>query len=402
MSSVKLYNMPKRSKSKGDKTKTKTQCTEHITAAALKKKEQPQQSIDKTSVWEYGPFVAETSAVPHFVSESIQEIAAYWMNGIPKQLTPRELGYAKSCKVISDSRIVFIYENISDYQIGLGKHIFNAVHESETKPEIPRDLEISFFIQKPVFILGPFICYKQINRRCIECLRELIGFYSNSENILNLIVPIVNRTFDVSKRALEFCCVTKSKRDNVCYKYVIEGEPVLVAIHQQYNQWLKMWKRECFDFFQRYTRIYMPYIYQDEPKLVETTTGQLHGIYWAHMYGVIEYARKNLDIIMHDMSITHGRNRRDIKNHKAKGVRRPRQPLVDSSSKGLNMFPVDITVIFTEDDDYEDYSSDNGGSFQDSLQDHTVRDHKDYQNLPCFSECDMEFEIGDNEPMEIC
>lgn len=298
---------------------------------------------DAGGPWNYGPFVAETTTVPQIVSENIQDIAAYWNCGIPAQIGPKELGNAAGCEVLSESRVAFTYDN-----------------ESRLADD-KQDLRISFTVRRPVFELGPFICYKQISRRCIECLRELIDFYSQDDNVLNLIVPIVNRTFDVSKRALEFCCVTKAKRDNVCYKYTVEGRRVLVSVHRQYNQWLRMWKRECFDFFQRYTRIYVPYAHNGQPKLVETTTGQLHGIYWAHTYGVIEYARKNLDTIMHDMSVTHGKNRRDIKNHKAKGLRRPRQPLVDSSSKGLNMFPVDITIVFGEDDDnYEEYASDSG------------------------------------------
>jgi hypothetical protein len=387
--------MHKRSKSKGDKRKRFAKVGEGYQAAEK-----------AGAMWEYGPFVAETTTVPHFVSESIQEIAAHWKSGIPAQIGPKELGYATACDVISDSRIVFTYENIpdrryvgEDCKFGFGSH--TGVCSTERADE-KQDLKISFTIQKPIFELGHFICYKKINRRCIECLRELITFYSHSDNVLNLIVPIVNRTFDVSKRALEFCCVTKAKRDNVCYKYTIEGQPLLVDIHHQYNQWLKMWKRECFDFFQRYTRIYVPYTHQDRPKLVETTTGQLHGIYWAHTYGVIEYARKNLDTIMHDMSITHGRNRRDIKNHKAKGLRRPRQPLVDNSSKGLNMFPVDITVVFGEEDDnYEEYSSDNG--FQEPCDDEIQYSCSSLQCCRSNSDYGAENEIDDTpKPMEIC
>ena len=351
MSSVNSDMMSKRSEKKISKVEKIKRSMKHE-QATLEKREA------RDNAWEYGPFLAETTTVPHFVSQSVQEIAAYWMNGIPEHIGPKQLGYAKACQVISESTIVLTFEDIPEYHFTIGNS-----STSENLQE-KQDLKISFTIRKPIFQLGPFMCYKKINRRCIECLRELISFYENSTNVLNLIVPIVNRTFDVSKRALEFCCVTKAKRDNVCYKYMIGGQPLLVDVHQQYNQWLKMWKRECFDFFQRYTRIYVPYVHKGDTKLVETTTGQLHGIYWAHTYGVIVYARKNLDTIMHDMSVTHGRNRRDIKNHKEKGLRRPRQPLVDSSSsKGLHMFPVDITVVFTEEtDDYEEYSSDNSSS----------------------------------------
>jgi len=364
--------MPKHPKSKGDKMKRLSKA-----GAGMD---------DAGGPWNYGPFVADTTTVPQFISENIQDVAAYWNSGIPAQIGPKELGTAAGYEVLSESRVAFTYANVPR----LGAAIC-----SEAKADEKQDLRISFTLRKPVFELGPFICYKQVSRRCIECLRELIDFYSQHDNVLNLIVPIVNRTFDVSKRALEFCCVTKAKRDNVCYKYTVDGRRVLVSVHRQYNQWLRMWKRECFDFFQRYTRIYIPYSHNDQPKLVETTTGQLHGIYWAHTYGVIEYARKNLDTIMHDMSVTHGRNRRDIKNHKAKGLRRPRQPLVDSSSKGLNMFPVDITIVFGEDDDnYEGYSSD--GGIQEGCD--------DLSHGFCSSECDEEHETYETQeaPMEIC
>ncbi len=310
--------------------------------------------------WEYGPFVSKHAVLPHHVISALEEIAPMWIYGVPKVIGKSELGSAKRCQVHEIHKDtedeVSLWFQDSSCADSMNN---NAIGNPKSKTSL---LEIVLTIRVPVFQIGPFLLYQSISRRCIECLRELQHFYQQNDNVVNLIVPIVNRTFDVSKRALEFCCVTKAKRDSVVYKYVIDDIPTIVDVHKQYNQWLKMWKRECFDFFQRYTRIYIPYEMNGKRLLVETTTGQVHGIYWAHTYGVIVYARNNLDTIMQDMSLTHGRNRRDIKKFKARGARRPRRPLVQNTSSSTVLFPMDITVYFDDNtDDYEEYTSDEEG-----------------------------------------
>lgn len=334
--------------------------------------------------WEYGPFVTDSNEIDHYIIVILQDLAPLFIgdynndNIVTKIMKNDQTKCIKSVKLISTAesqqsleKVIFEFYNGNINRSIDGNTDGNTDGtDGDTNITESDTTKITVTIRKPVFTMGPFFSYRKISRRCIECLRELQQFYENNENVVNLIVPIVNRTFDVSKRALEFCCVTKAKRDNVVYKYSINDMPIIVDVHKQYNQCLKMWKRECFDFFQRYNRIYLSYTLEDQTnltnkKLVETTTGQVHGIYWAHTYGVIVYARKNLDTIMQDMSLTHGRNRKDIKKFKSRGMRRPRKPLVQGSSTGTALFPVDITVYFNnETDDYEEYASSDAEEYE--------------------------------------
>lgn len=217
-------------------------------------------------------------------------------------------------------------------------------------------------VRRPLMKMGVFLLYDPVQPRCIDCLRMLSEFYSSPETIDALLVPVVNKTVDVSNRMLEFFCVTYSVKNHVVYKHAVgtSGDERIVDVHDEYTKCLKKWKRECFDFFQRYKRIFV--VHPVEGKLLQTTTGQLHGLYWAHMLGVLQYVRANHSAVMREMSSIHGKNRREIKACKFKGIARPRKPLIEhsgvsrSSYKKMQAHRKDVLqtnlhVVFDDDDD---------------------------------------------------
>lgn len=237
--------------------------------------------------------------------------------------------------------------------------ISSSSNEGETMMMMTLDLEV----RPAVCVLGPFRLYEPVSNKCLECLRSLAQFYSVPENVREVLLPITENSSSssssnsagggsvVSSRMLEFFCVTYTKQTPVVYQHVPFGgaaaaaaagssskkrREVVVDVHTDYNSYLKVWKRECFDFFQRYTRVHLLLLLADSsqpPMLIKTTTGQLHGMYWAHVYGVYAYVQAHRAEIQRRMTAVHSANRQELRMFKQQGVKRKRKFLSDPAQK---------------------------------------------------------------------
>ncbi len=192
--------------------------------------------------------------------------------------------------------------------------------------------------------IGPF-CFqkKTLPKKSIVCLTFLASFYTEKK-LETLLYAMATNTFDISRRALEYACVNYTKKENVTYPYIVNGQETIVHVSDQYDRWLEQWNRRNFDFFRRYARIF--FCLKDE--LHETTVGQAHIMYWADQYGVIEYVRANLHSIILDMSETHGRNRRDKLRYRNAGIKRKRQRLVRTPQGQCFIYEMNVRLQFND------------------------------------------------------
>ena len=95
-----------------------------------------------------------------------------------------------------------------------------------------------------------------------------------------------------------------AKKHSVVYSYAQRQGGVvtktLLNVYSDYKCWLRNYRRKDFDPFRRRYRIFFS---SSADKEYETTVGQLNFIYWAHTYGVLEYARAHRQIIENDMNV---------------------------------------------------------------------------------------------------
>jgi hypothetical protein len=206
--------------------------------------------------------------------------------------------------------------------------------------------------------IGKFWSTERMPKKSQKRLEEISDFYTD-DIIEEMLYPLAVQQLDVSSRALEHFCVNYSKKFNVAYQWNIDGEIILVNVFQQYKNWLAHYKRINFDFFRRYTRVY----FEHKDLVLETTVGQMNLMYWAYKFGVLDYARRNLDLISEDMSETHGNNRKDILQYKLAGKRRKRQKLARDPTSICVIYEVPVCVKFNDVD--SDPSERHGAGRQD-------------------------------------
>jgi hypothetical protein len=117
--------------------------------------------------------------------------------------------------------------------------------------------------------------------------------------MLRLLVPVATATFDVSLRLLDYCCTNYAKKTRV----VICEDGLAVHLFSLYKDWLRHYRRRCFDPFRRRERICFRNPCCPGEWLC-TTVAQLNFLRWADVYKVIPYVRRNLHAIEQDMMST--------------------------------------------------------------------------------------------------
>lgn len=156
-------------------------------------------------------------------------------------------------------------------------------------------------------------------------LREISSFYTD-DMVLTLLVPVIEQTYDVSLRALDWAVVNWSKKHRiVCKVDTGNGKVDVVNIFSVYKDVLRRWRRRMFDPFRRRERIY--FHHPTTGIVYSTTVGQLNFLRWAKIYGVIEQARAHLDQIEHDMVTTLSESKRRRQEERATGEKRKRTEL---------------------------------------------------------------------------
>lgn len=193
--------------------------------------------------------------------------------------------------------------------------------------------------------IGRFFCDpKRIPPQHSHRLGEISPFYTD-EMILELLVPVIEQTYDVSLRALDWTVVNWSKKHRiVCKVDTGQGKIDVVNIFNIYKDVLKRWRRRMFDPFRRRDRVYF---HHPVTKLIySTTVGQLNFLRWAKVYGVIDQTRAHLQQIEHDMVTTLNESKRRRQDERAVGAKRKRTELTPAPRGKCQVYMLSHDVDF--------------------------------------------------------
>lgn len=139
----------------------------------------------------------------------------------------------------------------------------------------------------------------QTRRRKIHCKQELIvmslqAFYSSRKD-LQEVIELLQGTSLISLRLIDWFVTNYAKRHSI--GYLLEGQEFMV--YMSYKSQLKAYSKKLFDPFCRRERIMfsLPGV---EPFV--TTVGKLNFFRWAIEKNIIEYLKKNQEVVETEMN----------------------------------------------------------------------------------------------------
>ena len=163
-------------------------------------------------------------------------------------------------------------------------------------------------------------------------LLESLDNYYNESN-LNTLTEILNSQ-NVSLRVIDWFVTNYSKKYNIEYDY----KDNIVNVYISYKSQLKSYSKRFFDPFCRRNRIN----FACKNYEISTTIGQLNFFKWALDNLVIEYINNNYSLIEEDMNLSI----KKPKNKSENKIRKKRQELSKSASRGLNKNNVTVRITF--------------------------------------------------------
>jgi hypothetical protein len=123
-------------------------------------------------------------------------------------------------------------------------------------------------------------------------MKNLTEFYKE-ENYINVVKSIIDQENILSLRILDWFITNYSKK----FRTIINSQDRL-DVYTNYKLMLKSFSKRIFDPFSRKNKIIF---YYTETDYIETSCGQLCFFKWCFENGILEYVRKNLEIIEKDM-----------------------------------------------------------------------------------------------------
>jgi hypothetical protein len=180
-------------------------------------------------------------------------------------------------------------------------------------------------------------------------MSSLSEYFQHTQHI-DLILPIINGTSQISLRIIDWFVTNYAKKNNtrIISTFCDDKPSDNINVKQflvflNYKSQLKAYTKKQFDPFCRRERINFFYHPIDKTKSFVTTVGQLNFFRWAIKNRVIDYIENNLASIEQDMNSS---IRKAYNNNKSPGERRRRQELSISATKTINKHQVSITVNF--------------------------------------------------------
>jgi hypothetical protein len=147
-------------------------------------------------------------------------------------------------------------------------------------------------------------------------LKYVVKYYTqDGGRNLSKIIPIIERTSEVSLRLLDWFIVSYAKENDVTYMW--QGKAF--NVFSNYRQQLNHYSKKYFDAFRRHTRTYIYYENVKTKKTtdtVETTLGQLVFFKWCMDNGLIDYVSKNVDQITEHMKRSLKEGSQYLQSHK--------------------------------------------------------------------------------------
>ena len=122
-------------------------------------------------------------------------------------------------------------------------------------------------------------------------LSSINTFYAEPENRTTLI-ELLNKSGGISLRNLEWFITNYSKRNNLAYT-TTDGK--IFSVHCAYKSSLDGYSKKLFDPFCRSEKIVYTVPGTDDE--IHTTVAQLNFIRWCIRNNIVEYIRKNRDVL---------------------------------------------------------------------------------------------------------
>ena len=116
-------------------------------------------------------------------------------------------------------------------------------------------------------------------------------FYTEPENRTTL-MELLNKTGGISLRNLEWFITNYSKKNNLTYK---TNDGKIFSVHCAYKSSLDGYSKKLFDPFCRSEKIV--YTIPGTNEEIHTTVAQLNFIKWCIKNNIVEYIRKNRDLL---------------------------------------------------------------------------------------------------------
>lgn len=182
-----------------------------------------------------------------------------------------------------------------------------------------------------------------LKRRQDSLLKTLKEFYKN-ENYMKILVDIVEKEGELSRRLLDFLCTNYAKKNDVMYYlYDSQGKKYPFHIHIQYRNQLKAYSKLLFDPFRRHERISINCSLCSN-NVLETTVAQLNFFRWAIEYKVIDWVKEknNLKKVEQDMTATTVSRKKE----REKECEKKRKELSKNLNRHARTHNVKITVSF--------------------------------------------------------
>ena len=185
---------------------------------------------------------------------------------------------------------------------------------------------------------------RQTLKSRVQCKQDFIvkwlqEFY-NQPGRIEEIMPFLTGTASVSLRVVEWFVTNYSKKFNI--GYALDERQFIV--HFQYKRELKAYSKRLFDPFCRRERI--AFQVRGQPKIEETTVGQLNFFRWAIEKGVIRYIHEHASDIEKDMNTSFREHYSKEPESKTPTGRRKRKEMSHSAMKSVAHHDMPVVVSF--------------------------------------------------------
>ena len=163
-----------------------------------------------------------------------------------------------------------------------------------------------------------------------DLLLEKLNKFFDIEKNKQVLIDVLNNKYNISLRIIDWFVTNYCKKYNI---YWLQND-VRFVVYVNYKLQLKAYSKKLFDPFCRRERIY--FYYNDNQYLI-TTVGQLNFFKWMIENNIIDYIKKNYEIIERDMHLA-------IKNECIKNNKR--RELSKSATKTINKNSTKIILKF--------------------------------------------------------
>ncbi len=199
---------------------------------------------------------------------------------------------------------------------------------------------------------GTILLPKKLNSEIKNKLQTIRGWFTN-KNLRDIVIPLIKRqqppidTVEgdkISMRQISWALVgfSKAKRElcNYNWKHPFTGETVELNVHEVYNIITENNTRELIAPHRRSGELQI----KMDDTVIPTTFAQIHYIYQASIWGVVDWVIKNKKIVRDHMNACQERNRQAKAISEALGQTFKRRALCSASTAPVGMQARELTI----------------------------------------------------------